>query len=174
MQLLERVKKSEFLGREFLVWLWFKSETNRGRFDLGEGGVAELWFDRRIVLQAEGDQGVEKITCTGDNPHLREARFALTEKKEITEAMVKLLMDENEWSFVLDSTWMNFKSLKTPKILLDRGEDPEGIFYEKMYLIEKAVNAIETIFSNFIKVRVSPDWDAKELPALRKWIGAGK
>jgi hypothetical protein len=174
MQLMERVRRGEFLGREFLVWLWFRSETREGMFDLGEEGTAELRIDRRIVLQGEGDEGAEKVTCTGENPHLREARFALTEHKEITEAMIRLVLGDNEWSFILDSVWMNFKSFKTPKVFQDKGEDPEGIFYEKMFLINQAVSAIETIYSQFINMRVSPDWESRELPALRKWINQGK
>ena len=81
MQLIDRVRKSEYLGREFLLWLWWKSETQNGRFDVGDE-TAELWFDRRIILESESDEGTEKIVCSGDNPHLREARFALTENKQ--------------------------------------------------------------------------------------------
>jgi len=131
MQVLERVRATESLGREFLVWLWFKSEKNQGVFDLGESGKAEIWFDRRMTLQAEHDMGLESITCTGR---------------------------------------MNYRSFKTPKVMQDKDEDPDGIFYEKMYLIEEALKAMDTIFSIFIKLRVSPEWDSEEHPALVKWI----
>ncbi len=174
MQLMERVKGSEFLGREFLVWLWFKGEVDEGRFDLGEAGPVELWFDRKIVLQSETDEGTEKIACSGDNPHLKEARFALTENKHITEAMLKMMIGDNEWSFVLDSTWLNFKSFKTPKVMMDKDEDPDGIFYEKFFLIEQAVNAMDAIFGIFVKLRTSPQWETEERPALHKWINEGK
>ena len=170
MQVLEKVKETEALGREFLAWLWFKTETDGGTFDLGEAGRAELWFDGRMTLQAEHDHGTETITCTGDQPQMKEARFALSEKKEITQAMVKLGIGDNLWSFVLDSTWMNFKSFKTPKVMQDKEEDPEGIFYEKIFLIEQAITAVENIFYFFIKLRISPEWEKKERPALVKWI----
>lgn len=170
MQVLERVKETESLGREFLAWLWFRSETDRGMFDLGEDGKAEIWFDRRMTLQAVHDMGMESITCAGDHPNMREARFALAEKKEITLAMIKLTIGDNQWSFVMDSTWMNYRSLKTPKVMQDKDEDPDGIFYEKMYLIEAALNAMDAIFEQFIKLRVSPEWEAEEHPALVNWI----
>lgn len=170
MQVLEQVRETEALGREFLAWLWFKSETDGGTFDLGDSVKAELWFDGRMTLHAEHDLGTETITCTGDQPQMKEARFALFEKKEITQAMVKLGIGDNQWSFILDSTWMNFKSFKTPKVMQDKEEDPEGIFYEKMYLIEQAITAVEIIFSYFIKLRLSPEWEKKERPSLVKWI----
>lgn len=171
MQLMERVRQSEFLGREFLLWLWFQSENNEGRFDLGERGFVELWFDRKLVLQSESDEGTEKITCSGDHLHLREAHFALTKNKQITEVMLKLIIGDHEWSFVLDSSWMNFKNFKTPKVMFDRNEDPEGMFYEKFFLINQAIDAMDTIFASFVKKRVSPEWETKELPALIEWIG---
>jgi hypothetical protein len=174
MQLIEKARDYEFLGREFLVWLWFKSETNDGRFSLGEAGSAELHFDGRIVLQTEEDERDEKVICLGDTWRSREARFALTEYKTITEAKVKLGIGDNEWSFILDSTWMNFKSFKTPKVMQDKEQDPEGLFYEKFYLIEQALSAVDVIFTAFITLRLSPDWEESELPALTQWIGEGK
>jgi hypothetical protein len=174
MQLLERARNSQFIGREFLVWLWFKSDIQEGRFSLGEAGDAELWFDGRIVLQSDDDDGTEKVICLGENSHLREARFALTKYKTITEAMLKLIIGDNQWSFILDSTWMNFKSFKTPKVMQDTEEDPEGLFYEKLYLIDQALSAIDFIYSSFIKIRLSPGWATIELPALLNWIKEGK
>jgi hypothetical protein len=141
---------------------------------LGEGGRAELWFDRKIVLESEGEQGMEKIVCSGDHPYMREARFALTENKEVTEAMVRLNINDHEWSFSLDSAWLNFKSFKTPKTMQDIKEDPEGFFYEKMFLIEQAVSAMDLIFSTFVKLRLSGEWETRALPALLEWIKKGK
>jgi recombination associated protein RdgC len=173
MQVIDRARDYGFLGREFLVWLWYKSRTDDGRFDLGEAGEAELRFDCRVVLQSEQD-GTEKVICLGEKSHLREARFALTEYKTVTEAMLKLIIGDDEWSFILDSTWMNFRSFKTPRVMQDNEKDPEGLFYEKLQLIEKALFAMDAIYSSFIRIRLSPEWSAEELPALLRWIKEGK
>ena len=170
MQALETVRETESLGRSFLAWLWFKADTDEGLFDLGEGEKAELWFDGNMTLQAENDKGVETITCKGDPLNMKEARFALSEKKEITRAMVRLTIGDNLWSFTIDSTWMNFKTFKTPKVMQDKAEDPEGIFYEKMFLMEEAITAMDIIFLSFVKLRISPEWERKEYPALIQWI----
>lgn len=174
MQLLEKVRETKFLGREFLSWLWFRAETDRGLFDLGGKGTAELWFDGKITLQSENEMGTETIICAGKTSNMREARFALAEDKEVVQATVKLGIGDNQWSFVLDSTWMNFSTFKSPKVMQDRGEDPDGIFYEKMFLIEEAVSAMDEIYSSFIKLRLSPEWADQERPALVKWISEGK
>jgi hypothetical protein len=174
MQLLDKVRKTEFLGREFLLWLWFKSETGDGIFDLGDKGKAELWLDGKITLQSENERGVETITCAGENLSMKQARFALAEEKEIREATLKLVIGDNQWSFVLDSTWMNFRSFKTPRVMNDGREDPDGLFYEKAFLIEEAISAMDRIYSSFIERRLSPEWLSEERHAIARWISRGR
>ncbi|MFC1892018.1 hypothetical protein ACFLZT_06460, partial [Thermodesulfobacteriota bacterium] len=86
MDTLEKIAETEVLGRDFLVWLWFQSDTNGGMIELGEGETAEIYFDGKITLQSEGVEALEKITCSGVNPRLREARFALSEDKKVTQS----------------------------------------------------------------------------------------
>ena len=81
MDILEKVAETEILGRDFLVWLWFKSDTNGGIIDLGGDKKVEIFFDGKITLQTDGEEALEKITCSGINPRLREARFALLKIK---------------------------------------------------------------------------------------------
>ena len=169
MQLIERVRDTEFLGREFLLWLWYNSETRGGTYKMEEGDI-ELWVDKKIVLRHDDDEGTEKITCSGDNPHLKEARFALSENKQVTETQLRLKIEDNEFSFILDSEWMNLKTFKTPKVVQDVDDDPDGIFYEKMFLVEQAISTVDRIFSEFIKLRISPEWNDSVKPALLEWI----
>jgi recombination associated protein RdgC len=173
MQLLEKVRKTEFLGREFLAWLWFRTETERGHFKLGDKSI-EIWFDGKITLQGENERGLETITCSGESQNMKEARFALAENKEVVQATLILSMDDNQWTFVLDSLWLNFKTFKTPKVIQDKRDDPDGLFYEKMFLIEAAVSAVDDIYAEFIKLRISPEWSGEELPALSRWVQEGK
>ena len=91
----------------------------------------EIWFDGKITLQGENERGLETITCSGESRNMKEARFALAENKEVVQATLVLEMDDNQWTFVLDSLWMNFKTFKTPKVIQDKRDDPNGIFYEK-------------------------------------------
>jgi hypothetical protein len=40
------------VGREFLTWLWFKSEERNGMIRIPGGGESEVLFVRRLVLEA--------------------------------------------------------------------------------------------------------------------------
>ncbi len=170
MDIFELLHDKEFLGREFLTWLWFKSETQDGQFALADSKQVLLWFDDKVVLQSDGH---EIISCQGENSALIEARHALRDGKKVTQAKIKLIMGENDWSFSLDSAWLNFKSLKTPKVMLDTREDPEGLFYEKVFLLDTPISAIEQLFTQFLEIRISDKWDKTEVTAIRRWMQQG-
>jgi hypothetical protein len=173
MQLLEKVRETEFLGKEFLAWLWFRTETERGSFKLGDKPL-EIWFDGKITLQGENERGLETITCSGESQNMKAARFALAENKEVVQATLVLSMDDNQWTFILDALWLNFKTFKTPRVIQDRRDDPDGLFYEKMFLIEAAVSAMDGVYAEFLKLRLSPEWSTEEVPALSRWINEGQ
>ncbi len=173
MQLLEKVRETEFLGKEFLAWLWFRTETERGSFKLGDKTL-EIWFDGKITLQGENERGLETITCSGESQNMKAARFALAENKEVVQATLVLNMDDHQWTFVLDSLWLNFRTFKSPRVIQDKRDDPDGLFYEKMFLIEAAVSAMDGVYAEFLRVRLSPEWSTEEVPALSQWINEGK
>ncbi len=173
MQLLEKVRETEFLGKEFLAWLWFRSETEKGSFKLGDKTI-EIWFDGKITLQGENERGLETVTCSGESQNMKEARFALAENKEVVQATLVLSIDDNQWTFVLDSLWLNFRTFKTPKVIQDKRDDPDGLFYEKIFLVEAAVSAVDDIYTEFLKLRLSPEWNAEELPAFSQWVREGQ
>jgi hypothetical protein len=172
MDILEKIEKTETIGKDFLLWLWFKSETHEGVFEMADGLRAEILIDGKMTL--ETDEVQDLVTCSCPNPLMKEARFALMENKRITKAAIRMTInEEDEFFFRMDSRWMNFRLLKTPKVIQDLKDDPEGFFYEKTGLIEKAIAVMDSVFMDFIRIRVSPDWEGSELHELRKWIRSG-
>lgn len=173
MDVLERVRQTALLGKDFMIWLWFKSENEDRHFDLGKLGIVELWFDAKIILAMENEQGHESVTCIAPNHHFKEARFALAQNKKISEATIRMRQGDDEWSFALDATWFNFKSFKGPKVIEDKEEDSDGLFYEKMLLLEKPVALMNALFRTYILLRASAAWKSHEQPALERWIQEG-
>lgn len=172
MDILDKIEKTETIGKDFLLWLWFRSETRAGISDPADGLHVEIAVDGKLTL--ETDEIQDSITCSCANPQMKEARFALMENKRITKAAIRLTInEEDEFFFRLDSRWMNFRMFKTPKVIQDMKDDPDGFFYEKSGLIERAVTIMDSVFMNFIKIRISPEWETEELPELIRWIRSG-
>ena len=173
MDTLDKIEKTEMIGKDFLVWLWFRSENQRGIFDIDPDLNVEIVIDGKITLETEETK--DSVSCSGPNSLMREARLALIENKKITKMAIKLsLNEEDKFTFMLDSRWMNYRLFRTPRVIQDFKDDPEGLFYEKADLIEKAITVMDSVFMNFIRLRISPEWESVELPALIEWIRGAK
>ena len=170
MDMVSLIHTKKFIGREFLTWLWFQSDSKSGMVPVDESQTVEIWVDNKIVLESADEETLEKVICQGDSSEMLEARQALKQGKKVSQASFRLYMKDDEWRFSLDDSRLNFRTCRTPKIMLDKKEDPEGLFYEKTFLLQEAVRIIEQLFIRFVKIRISPQWKQSELPALRKWV----
>jgi hypothetical protein len=174
MDFIDILREKAFLGREFLTWLWFKSEQSGGRVEIPGRDVFEVVFRNRMTLDLSDVETPQSVTIRGDHSELREGMAALKEGKKIEEAGVSIRSAENEFSLVLKATWFSFGSFRTPPVLpgedFDPDEGPEGAFLEKAYLIEEGMEIIDTLFEYFLNTRTSDEWESTELPALRNWI----
>lgn len=160
------------LGREFLTWLWFKSEERGGAVAVPGGTDVEVLFGRRVVLESGEGEYAQSVVCQGLHADLIEGKTAIREGKKIKEARMRLTRGSEEWEFTLKGDAFQFQSLRLPagdnEDRLDG--DREGIILERIYLVEKAVNTMEGLFSIFQNRRRSPQWAAEEIPRLKNWL----
>lgn len=158
------------IGREFITWLWFKSQERSGRISLKNEEV-ELNFVKRIALTAGEGEYSQGVVCHGIHSELKEGKEAIRQGKKVTEAGIKLISDQNEWEFTLKADTFYFQSLKLPPAEWQEAEeDPSGKMLERIYLIEKAANAVDKLFDTFLSVRFSSRWEENELKLIAKWL----
>ncbi len=164
-------EKGDILGRDFLTWLWFKSETQNGIFKSSNGEDFSLYLEQKIVVEGGEGESLEKAVCTGIMSELWEAKQGLRKGKKVVQAKIKIESDINEWIVQVESSDFNFAGFKTPKIdtKLDEGDDPDSIFLEKMFLLEKAIGFIDDVYNDFISKRLSIHWQG-EVDAFKKWL----
>jgi hypothetical protein len=169
MDLYDRIEKTRFLGREFLVWIWWKSDLFDGRMELAEFGPGEVWLDDQLVLEARGGgESVEQSKLRGAAPSTTpEAREALRQGKVPTKAKISIVQQEREFSFVLDGESFALAGVRTPALLQ---EDEDEKFYERMYLLEETESLLYGLYREFLALRLSPLWNDKVAPAIRDWV----
>jgi len=162
-----------FLGREFLTWLWFKSEERGGTILIPDKGDIGLHFTRRMVLESGEGQYAERVACQGYYADLKEGITALQKGKKIKEARLKLSVDSNEFEVTLKADKFQFQSLKPPPTLKfgEEEEEKEGRILERVYLIETVIRTMEQLFNLFLSHRTSPEWISSEIPRIQKWMG---
>lgn len=160
-----------FLGREFLSWLWFKSEERNGIILLQDFGDIEMTFVRRLVLESGEGEYAESVVCQGQHADLKEGKEAVRQGKKIKEARISLGRDAAKWEFTFKADTFQFQSLKLPVPTdadLEEEEDKSGRVLERIYLIETAIKTMDDLFGQFLALRLSSNWTA-EASRMEKW-----
>jgi hypothetical protein len=164
----ELVETRRFLGREFLAWLWFESELFEQRFAIEGFGDCEVWLEKQLTLESSGDREKEQSKLTGGAPSgTPEAREAMRRGKLPTQAKVVIQREDQMFVFVLGADALSLSAVKIPALVKGEGESP---FYERIGLIEELEVAVETLFRDFLLLRLSAAWSRDAIPALRAWM----
>ena len=162
------------LGQEFLTWLWFRSETgNVFRMEGAEhsGEPFTVAMEQRLVVRGGEGENQETATVVGSFSPLREARLGLLTGKQVVRCLVRLEKDGMDWQVSLKAEDFSINSLRTPKVARDDGdEDPEGLFLEKMYLIDLGLDMLDEMFRQFLALRLAPAAWNKEAEAVAAWM----
>ncbi len=161
------------LGREFLTWLWFKSEERGGAVQVPTAGDVEISFIRRLVLESGGGEYSESIACQGLHAGLREGKTAVQEGKKVKEGRLQLGLGTDKFEFTLKADPFQFQTLRLPAgmgLQEEEEEEREGRILERIYLVEKAAKTADQLFSFFLRKRVAPQWSSEEVPRMKKWV----
>lgn len=169
---LETVKAKDLaLGQEFLTWMWFRSEQNNGQWQTTDGVSFGLTLEGRVMVQSgEGDY-LQSAVCSGPGAEMHEAKSGLLRGKKVHQAKLRMEEDGHGWQVSVKAEDFSTAGFKTPKVefRLEEGQDPDGPFLEKMYLLERALLFFDQMFLQFLKLRFSPDWQ-EELEMMRNWV----
>ena len=159
------------IGREFLTWLWFKSEERNGAIALGKADEVQLHLLKRIALEAGEGEYSQGVVCSGLHAELKEGKEAIRQGKKVKEAGILLHRDRDEWEFNFKADAFYFQSLRMPAAdPPETQEDTEGILLERIYRIENAVRTIDRLYESFLTLRFSPEWTKNEKPRLAAWL----
>ncbi len=165
MDRLEAIEKIAFLGREFLLWLWYKSETKE-ELKIREEEEIELDLEDRIILEPFGGGGWRQMLSGEEAAAAPEARFALQMNNLPSELKIRMIKGTLAWSFTL--RWDDLQP-KNIKIAEEKGLTLEQQIEHRMELLEILEEIIEELWREFIKLRTSNKW-LNTLQRIRLWI----
>lgn len=159
----------KILGEEFLTWLWFKSETNN--LFTTENKEFSLFTERKIVVEYGEGQSAELASSSGPTSELKEARLGLSNGKKVVRATYRMECEEENYLVTLRASDFSLNGLRTPKIDTSdiNEEESDAYFLEKFFLLEQGIEFIDTLYSQYIHIRCSNEWN-KEKDAISSWI----
>ncbi len=169
LSLVER--ENVILGQDFLTWLWFKTDSENVLFELKDKRTFALQMEQRVSVQGGEGEGIETATVSSPRGELTEAKTGLRNGKKVNKAQLLFSMDQDEWLVQISSTDFGLSGFKTPKISTkdDEGDDPDSKFLEKMFLMERCLEMLDTVFTQYLKIRMSRDW-IEETAKIKLWI----
>lgn len=173
--LVELLFAYRFLGREFLTWLWCKSETQTdGLVALPDQEPVLLAVGDKMILETGDGEYRETLALQGSHSEHREARLGLLQGKLPEEMQLKMQWGQDEWQFTLKAATLEVKGLKNKNAAgpQEGDDDQEGYFFEQMYQVESVSAILDGLFRAFLQIRLSPAWEQEEMPQLRDWLEA--
>ena len=163
-----------FLGREFLTWLWYRCETDGGTFDLPDGpstslgtGEVGVVFNDYVALVSEGEEREENICKKGSAHRSQEARTALAVGKIVSAAKLEIARGERSFTATISGETLDVRGAKYPDAEAD---DPEERTLERLQAMQELSAIVDGLYALFLGVRLAPAWEAKEAPAMARWV----
>jgi len=178
---LDLIRGNRWLGRDFLLWLLYRTMTASGEYAVcrpGTAGAGEAfvaYLNDRLVLVGGGEGGVQKIAVSGPQDSFGEVVTALRGGKEILEAVLYLEKGEHGWRLNLKGEVFAFASFKAPGVklekddLTDAASERLAVFYERMALLEEGLQLFDSLFATFLAERLGGAWPQTE-GAIRAWL----
>jgi hypothetical protein len=162
----------KFLGEEFLTWLWFVIEQDPSILKKLDPELTSFEIGNRIVLKKRHKKAVERITIKGDDADFDEAMLALRKGAMVSECNLIYRSAQQKWQFTLKGESLNLSSLKTPQTASPESQDDlAAVVLEKIFLYDKILQFLEKLYKYFIKLRISNNWQGREIALIKKWIG---
>ncbi len=163
--------KYQFLGGEFLTWLWFLIENPLKSAPLWADQVPQLILGDRMVLENRSVENFETVTIKGDHAGLEEGYLALKKGAHVAEMNIICRLEDQSWRFTIKGENLSLTNFKTPLTgKISNSEEVEGALLEKAYLYETAFQWIDTLFDAFLKARLSNVWTTQWVADIRNWI----
>lgn len=176
------IRDNQWLGWDFMLWLLQRGVNGEGDFAVccpghfTAGETFTAWIDDKIQFQGGGEEGgIQKVTVSGSQDSYLEAISALKGGKRITSATICMEKDENPWRLTLKGDTFGFSSLKCPQVrvekdaTVDQMSEREAVFFERMFLLEQGIQLFDSLFTAFLKERLSATWNER-LVAVQAWL----
>jgi hypothetical protein len=161
----------KFIGHEFLTWLWFAIDNQRCPSAAAGGEPTSVDIGNRLVLENRRREAVETVTIKGDDAGLEEGILALRKGAVVTEMNLAYRRGEQQWHVTLKAESFHMTSLRCPATgAVETKEDLEGAVLEKVFLCDEVIGVCDGLFSTFMNLRLSEEWQQTTVPEIERWI----
>jgi hypothetical protein len=156
----------DFLGNEFLLWLWYVLDAESDTLALSDGSEVTAMLARTLTLECpRGQTGYESITCEGP-ARLPEAKRAIQAGKMPRKAGLTLVRHDAAYDLAFAAETLAVTGAKLPAV---EGEEERARLEERVTQLRHLIETLDLLYDAFTRRRSSADWP-KELAKVQKWL----
>ncbi|MGI9012958.1 MAG: hypothetical protein ACR2GY_01770 [Phycisphaerales bacterium] len=159
---------SDFLGNEFLMWLWWRSDEDDAAFDTNLG-LAVVAIDRVLDMECPWSVTGKQMLKADAPARSPEARRGLKNGKWPRKAgLMMSLGSQQQFECVFQSDRFQFTALKLPPADDDVTSLRE-IIEHRLTALQDFDRAMTAIYTQFLDVRASHSWPGVR-DRMARWI----
>ena len=156
----------DFLGNEFLLWLWWRWETQSDTIQLPDGSEVTGMFARTLTVECpRGETG--KGTITAEDPsRLPEAAQAIRSGKLPRKGGLILVRHGQQYELTLQAETF---AVSGAKVQVDEDLEGREVLQERIESLRNLKETLDLLFQAFCGQRLGKKWPG-ELEQIRSWL----
>ena len=159
----------DFLGNEFLLWLWWRWETQSDTIALPDDSEVTGMFARTLSLQCPRDESGKETIAAESPVHLPEAAQAIRTGKLPRKAGLILVRHGEEYELTLQAETFTISGAKIRTEDAKEATDGQGILERRLESVRGLHETVALLFDAFCEQRIGKDWPG-ELNHMRRWL----
>jgi hypothetical protein len=158
----------DFLGNEFLLWLWWRWEAQSDTIKLPDGSDVTGMFARTLGLQCPRDES-GKETITAEAPtRLPEAIQAIRSGKLPRKSGLILVRYGEQYELVLQAETF---TVSGARIRSEDSAEGRAVLEDRVESLRGLHETVDLLFRTFCARRIGNAWPG-ELDKIRRWLKA--
>ena len=156
----------DFLGNEFLLWLWYWLENESDTIKLTDDSEVAVMIARSLALECpRGQSGRESISSDGPSK-LPEAHRAIQAGKLPRKMGLTLVRHDSQYELSLQAETLALSGAKLPP---SEADDDRARLDERVTQVRNLLETVDLLYAAFLEHRLGDAW-TKESAKIRKWL----
>lgn len=156
----------DFLGNEFLLWLWYVLDVESDTIKLGDNSEATVMLARTLTLECpRGQTGKDGMTSDGP-ARLPEARRAIQAGKMPRKVGLTVVRHDAQVELTLHAETLAVTGAKLPA---SESEDARARLEDRVTALRDLAETLDLLYDAFCRVRFGSEWP-KELAKIQRWL----